>query len=340
MKILSICIPTYNRIDELKKLLDSIEYEINCNKLESKVEICISDNGSTQRIEDMIKEKALNLNIKFNKNLENKGFDFNLEKTTQLATGKYIWFCGDDDEILPNSLNKILSIIKNEEAQIYILDGQVKYNNGIIRKFNALNAKDKKNYNTLKEKEFFEYIDDINNNLSFFCAFITSIIVERELYIKQKIPNSLKNSAYDHMYKLLKAIKNGCKIMYLSDEYYSVGITENDWNKEKGKHFWLDINSLYKFINNLYPESCCEIRQKIGQLLNRGSGKIGMTYNMAYAKKINKKNELLLMMKYFKMHSLKNYLLLIFFSNNLGVEILDKLKKLKKEKRGILQWIR
>lgn len=331
MKILSICIPTYNRIKELKKLLNSIENEISCNKLENKIEICISDNGSVDEVEDIVRKAALKLNIKFNKNLENKGFDFNLEKTTQLATGKYMWFCGDDDEILPNSLNTILNIIKNEESQIYILDGQLKYNDDTIRKFNALNAKNKKIYNTSNNEEFFEYIDSINNNLSFFCAFITSIIVERELYLKQNIPNFLKDSAYDHMYKLLKAIKNGCKIMYLSDEYYSVGVTENDWNKEIGKHFLLDISSLYKFINNLYSKDNHEIRQKIGQLLNRGSGRIGMVYNIAYAKKINRKNELLIMMKYFKMYTLKNYLLSVFFSNSFGIKIINKLKKLKKE---------
>lgn len=331
MKLLSICIPTYNRINELEKLLDSIEYEVNSKKLRDKVEICISDNASPYKVENLIKKKLNNLDIKFNRNPENMGFDYNLDMTTKLATGKYIWFCGDDDEILPNSLDRIIDVLEKKQVQIYILNGQLK-DKEKIKKFNALNAENKRIYDCSIEKEIYQYINDINNNLSFFCAFITSIIVERDVYLKQDISTQLKNSAYDHMYKLLKILKSGYKLMYLSNEYYSVGITENDWNKERGQHFLLDITSVYKFIDNLYSTNNLEIRIKIGQLLNRSCGKIGMIDNIEYAKRKNKDKEIIEMMKYFNMYSIKNKIFKLFFSNNFTIKIIKKLRKLK---RGI-----
>lgn len=331
MKLLSICIPTYNRKEKLKKLLDLIEYEINCNNLKDKIEICVSDNASKDNIQEMLEEKFQSLDIKFNRNFENKGFDYNLDMTTKLATGKYIWFCGDDDEILENSLIKILDIIKNEEAEIYILNGQLK-NKKKIKNFNALKAEHKKIYRTINEDELCTYIDNINNNLSFLCAFITSLVVKREIYLSEKIPINLKNSAYDHMYKLLKILKNGCTIMYLADEYYSVGITENDWNKERGKHFLLDITSLYRFLNNLYPEYNLKLSCKIGKLLNRCSGNIGMIYSINYAKRKKSEKELIESMSYFEIYSIKNKVFKLFFSNNFVIKILDILIKIK---RGI-----
>ena len=331
MKLLSICIPTYNRANKLDRLLNSLHEEITNNKLEKEIEICISDNASTDKTECIVREKLKNMDIKFNKNLENMGFDYNLDITARLATGKYIWFCGDDDEILPNSLDKLLNILKKEQAQIYILDGQIKYNNK-VEKFNALNAENKKIYNTLNKRELYQYIDDINNNLSFFCAFITSIVIKREEYLKQEISHELKNSAYDHMYKLLKILKNGCKLMYLSDEYYSVGITENDWNKEQGQHFLLDITSLYKFIDNLYSKDNLEIRKKIGGLLDRSCAKVGMIFNIEYARRKSREEELIKAMKYFKMYSIKNRLFKLFFSNSFTIKIIKKLREMK---RGI-----
>lgn len=329
MILLSICIPTYNRAKKLEKLLNKLEKEIILNKLEKEIEICISDNTSNDINKDIIEKKSKKLNIKYNKNYENKGFDYNLMMTTKLATGKYIWFCGDDDIILENALQNLLNILKNKESNIYILDGQLKYKNK-LKKFNALKIKTKKIYNSFNQEELYEYIDNINNNLSFFCAFITSIVVEKELYLAQVIPKNLRNSAYDHMYKLLKILKNGCKLEYLDDEYYLVGITENIWNNETGKHFLLDITSLYKFINDLYPENNNDIREKIGILLSRCCGKFRMIYCLEYAKRKNREIELIEAMKYFKIYNKKNKIFKIFLSNALCIKIMNNIKKMRK----------
>ena len=43
-KILSICIPTYNRATVLDRLLENLELEIK--DVSERLEICVSDNGS------------------------------------------------------------------------------------------------------------------------------------------------------------------------------------------------------------------------------------------------------------------------------------------------------
>lgn len=50
---LSICIPTYNRAEKLKMMLDSIylEYE----ELKDKIQICISNNHSSDNTNEVVK---------------------------------------------------------------------------------------------------------------------------------------------------------------------------------------------------------------------------------------------------------------------------------------------
>lgn len=329
MKKLSICIPTYNRSEELDIVLSNLKKIISI-PTKKMIEIVISDNASEDRTEEIVDKYKNDLEIIYSKNLKNMKFDYNLENVSKLATGEYIWFCGDDDIIKNGSIEKILQYIEYKN-DIYILNGNIKN-----KKMDSLTCENLKIFNTKNECEFLEYINSIKNNLSFFLAFITSIVVKRELYMENKIKSELKNSAYDHVYKCLSILKRGCKLMYLDEIYYDVGINENEWNVERGKHFLLDISSYYKFINNLYGDKGEKIRKSIGKLFNRSCGKIGlnMIYNYNYAKIKNRDKELKNMLDYFYMNSYKNNFYRKFLSNKVMICIIDKLliiyRKIKK----------
>ena len=61
--LLSICIPTYNRVNQLDNCLNSIF--ISKKSVENfNFEVCISDNNSQQRIESLIEKYKNKLNIK------------------------------------------------------------------------------------------------------------------------------------------------------------------------------------------------------------------------------------------------------------------------------------
>ena len=116
--LLSICIPTYNRISQLDNCLNSIL--ISKKKVHNfDFEICISDNNSREDTESIIKKYSKQLTIKFNKNEKNLGFAINGIKTVSMASGEYSWMIGNDDLILPDTLLKLNDLLKNNLDKDY-----------------------------------------------------------------------------------------------------------------------------------------------------------------------------------------------------------------------------
>ena len=115
---LSICIPTYNRLRQLDNCLNSIL--IASKKVDNfDFEICVSDNASKEDVNLIIEKYKKDLNIKTNKNKENLGFAVNALKSINLASGKFAWFIGDDDLILPQTLHYLKNIFNNNLSVEY-----------------------------------------------------------------------------------------------------------------------------------------------------------------------------------------------------------------------------
>ena len=73
---------------------------------------CISDNCSKQNIAKVIKPFKKKLNIRFNKNKKKPWFCYECVKGIINGQGKFIWFLGDDDLVVNNSINYLLRLIK------------------------------------------------------------------------------------------------------------------------------------------------------------------------------------------------------------------------------------
>ncbi len=118
-KLLSICIPTYNRADCLKRLLHNIIPQ--ALEFKDKIEVCISNNASpdnTKKIVMIFKEKYPDL-IKYNENKKNLGPDRNILKVVSMAEGEFIWTSSDDDLIVKNGLKEVIEFLrenKNKEV--------------------------------------------------------------------------------------------------------------------------------------------------------------------------------------------------------------------------------
>lgn len=109
MKLLSICIPTYNRKDCLIQCLDSIVHQA----IFSDIEVVISDNASSDGTDKIIGQYTTKYpNIVYSRNEENIGFDRNMLKVVSLASGKYCLFIGDDDAFFDESLENIVDILR------------------------------------------------------------------------------------------------------------------------------------------------------------------------------------------------------------------------------------
>jgi abequosyltransferase len=130
---LSICIPSYNRPNELRLALNSID----CSPLE--VEVVISEDFSSKRyqIQETVSSfiKSSNYQVNYYENPENYGFDQNLRKLIERSTGKYIVFLGDDDLFVEKTLDHYIEFLKSNPGHAYVLrsyltkhsDGRTEY---------------------------------------------------------------------------------------------------------------------------------------------------------------------------------------------------------------------
>jgi abequosyltransferase len=109
--LISIAIPTYNRGKFLRKTLDRIMPQIS--ELEGRAEVCISNNGSTDNTESMVREfseKYPNI-IRYSKNEKNLGIDRNIFKVLEMSEGKFVWLMGDDDLVVEDGFKKVAEFI-------------------------------------------------------------------------------------------------------------------------------------------------------------------------------------------------------------------------------------
>ncbi len=114
-KLLSICIPTYNRATHLEKILDNLMGEIR--NVRDEVEICVSDNASTDPTEDVLKRASEKIPLRYQKNEKNLGYDLNAINVTMMARGKFIWYTGDDDIFLEGSVERLVEDIKQNDGK-------------------------------------------------------------------------------------------------------------------------------------------------------------------------------------------------------------------------------
>jgi len=114
--LITIGIPTYNRSFFLNKAMNSIMHQVV--EFQDKVEICISDNNSsddTREIVTEFKKKYPSVKLRYNKNKTNLGIDMNFLKVFEMASGKFIWLFGDDDMMGEEGLVQAIKFIEGHD---------------------------------------------------------------------------------------------------------------------------------------------------------------------------------------------------------------------------------
>jgi len=114
--LLTIAIPTYNRAQFLRELLNSLTGQISA---EARVELLISDNASDDETAAIINdEQRKGTQLRYIRNAENIGPDANFLQCYECAAGKYVWLIGDDDFLLPGAVAKILDYLSKDEYDL------------------------------------------------------------------------------------------------------------------------------------------------------------------------------------------------------------------------------
>lgn len=114
---LSICITSYNRVDELYRCLKSIDIV-----REDMVEIVVSEDCSPrkQEIAQIVDQFAseTKYSVTYNTNTDNLGFDRNFAKLIELAKGEYQLFVTDDDAFRKGELDRTIEALRTTDCAV------------------------------------------------------------------------------------------------------------------------------------------------------------------------------------------------------------------------------
>jgi len=187
--LITIGIPTWNRVKFLKECLDSIIPQIlEVSRSNIIVDVFISDNGSSDETHEVVESYRQNYNfINYHRNDHNLGFKANLLNVLHKSKGKYIWFFGDDDKMIAGALKKVADIIqKDPEIPLIFGLNKEKDANG--------NYPSRTSYGRVMDFKNFLYFSGGIGLIS--CLIINK---EKSIYLLDKISYNRINNIWPHM---------------------------------------------------------------------------------------------------------------------------------------------
>lgn len=262
-RLLSICVPVYNRKELFRhSLIAACEASVDFS---DKLEIIISDNASQDDLFSIVKEakrKYKDINIIYSRNNNNIGMANNVLKIISIASGKYCWLIGSDDFIKQGGVEKILDIIdQNKDIEFISCNYDYIFLNKILRENSYNNMQE-----LLKDKNYLvfhkaptwsgrvnkldELIDPLFNNV--FLGSIMTGIFKKSLWDSVDKPNiywdsfNTFESIYPHCYIYAKAFL-GKPAFYCGEPLITVGEGAREWTTERSLNFWKTSLSLIYF---------------------------------------------------------------------------------------------
>lgn len=187
---LSICIPTYNRSKHLKNCLASIA--ANDAEFLNQIDICISDNGSTDDTEKVVQEAKQFLTIKYHKNETNLGIPRNFLKVVNMAEGEFAWLIGDDDLLFPYTIQRVLELIHSQTSVDYFYINSAhlttEYVFGFPQPFSTKDLPENMQpFSPYRKSGVMPFLDLINPEISFdFLGGMFLAVFRRELWLNNK----------------------------------------------------------------------------------------------------------------------------------------------------------
>lgn len=118
--ILSICIPIYNRLSYLERMLS--RFMEDKDLFGDKVHLFISDNCSRENLSGCCEKfQRDGLLFEYNRNEENLGPDRNFEICFQHGRGEYTWLLGSDDIPVSGFIRKMICCLECHDYGLFHL---------------------------------------------------------------------------------------------------------------------------------------------------------------------------------------------------------------------------
>jgi len=174
--LLTLAIPTFNRLDCLRLLVESVIHQIPSEGILGEAfELLICNNASTDGTTDYIKELANIKGIRIIHHPENRGAANNVIHCFEAAAGKYVWIMGDDDVPLGGAINAVLECIERDQPELMYLPSKwVAGDLGELAK-NQISSKKIRGLDSLS----------LAVRSSIYVTFLSSWVVNKDSYLSQ-----------------------------------------------------------------------------------------------------------------------------------------------------------
>ena len=142
MNLFSIVIPSYNRPDLLARLLESISYQTTRD-----FEVFVVDDASLDKesYERIVEKFSHYIPVHYLRNDKNRGAQYSRNRGIAESTGKLIAFVDDDDEWLPEKLERQAAIFKAGSERlglVYSWADAVGENGTVLHQYRAVHRGD------------------------------------------------------------------------------------------------------------------------------------------------------------------------------------------------------
>ena len=258
MKI-SICIPQYERINFLMKSLKIISQQDY-----DDIEVVISDDCSHDDTVDRIEElmESYCYPIVFSKNEKNLGYDRNLRKSLELATGDYMIVLGNDDSLfLNNAISFLVDFLKDNNYPAVGYCNFVEYANKDVIIKRATETR------VIGSGEKIA----IQNYTSF--TFVGGLIFKRDWFEKVNT-DEFDNSVFVQIYLIIKIILRGGELFSISEPL----VLKDLWVDNRFRHSYRD--RLQRSFKDFKPLNAG--LYSVGHVIVRAFRDAGSKYNIAF----------------------------------------------------------
>lgn len=178
-KLLSICIPTYNRKSYLERSINAL-----LPQLRDDIEVLISNNCSPDDTDEYC--KTLDSRIIYHKQSENIGSDGNFLWLMDNAKGKYIILLSDDDYLEDGAVNRLINFLNGKEIGLGIINSRCQMKDGRITDLLYGVGEDTE----FSEEEISDFLETIGVQLTF----ISGLVFNRDLIKKVQDKKQYNNT--------------------------------------------------------------------------------------------------------------------------------------------------
>jgi abequosyltransferase len=209
MTLLTIAIPTYNRVDSLRLLLQTLRTELE--GLDGIVRVMVSDNASTDATPQLLEEMRVRWPaLVARSNPHNIGPELNFCECLDRIDSRYFWILGDDDLPKTGVIRRLSALLSGESPDLLYM--QSEWVNPVTGPEQGAPVAEL-HWESLSRSAF-------ARRVHVWCTFISGMVVNREHLMSALNENSIREHSGTSLVQLgwvFPVLRTGTKFLFVSD---------------------------------------------------------------------------------------------------------------------------